>query len=62
MQHFLGQSLQLNKQTNPLMSPADLNSPQSFWVMFSEPMKGLSSVWSLSSCNKKFVLVFQMLN
>lgn len=43
------------------MSPADLNSPWSFCVMFSEPTKGLSYQSGLSSCNKTFVLAFWML-
>lgn len=44
-----------------LMSPADLNSPQSFCIVFSEPTKGLANQSGLSSCNKKIVLAFQML-
>lgn len=40
------------------MSPADLNNPWSFRVMFSEPTKGLSYQSGLSSRNKTFVLAF----
>lgn len=65
MQHFLGQSLQL-KETNKIFNEPSWfeQSTKLLGHIFrtNERIKGLPSVWSLSSCNKKFVLVFQMLN